>query len=42
MALVEEKSVNSVIADMHKGYYEPRNLKDNVIVADAIQGAGIL
>ena len=42
MALVKEENITAVIAAMHTGYYEPRGLEDNVIVANSIQGAGIL
>jgi N-acetylgalactosamine kinase len=42
MALVKEENVRSVIEGMHEKYYMPHGFQDNVIVATAIQGAGIL
>ncbi|MDP2984257.1 MAG: hypothetical protein Q8O92_13130, partial [Candidatus Latescibacter sp.] len=42
MALVKEENVRRVIDAMHERYYQPHGFEDNVIVATAIQGAGIL
>jgi galactokinase len=42
MALVKEENVRRVIDAMHERYYRPHGFADNVIVATAIQGAGIL
>ncbi len=42
MALVKEEKVQQVIDTIHTKYYVPHGLEDNVIVANAIQGAGIL
>ena len=42
MALVREENVQDVIDAMHEKYYMPHGFEDNVIVANAIQGAGIL
>lgn len=42
MALVKAEMVNSVIDAMHERYYVPHGFEVNVIVANSIQGAGIL
>lgn len=42
MALVKEKDADIVIEAMHNKYYVPHGFDDNVIVANAIEGAGIL
>ena len=42
MALVKEEKVQQIIDAIHTKYYVPHGLEDNVIVANAIQGAGIL
>jgi len=42
MALVREQDVQAVVDAMHSKYYVSHGFDDNVIVANAIQGAGIL
>ncbi len=42
MALVKEENVKAVIDAMRTKYYEPHGFEENVIVAEAVQGAGIL
>jgi len=42
MALVREDLVDTIISAMHERYYTPHGFGDNVIVAESIQGAGIL
>jgi galactokinase len=42
MALVKEENVKAVIQAMHERYYTPHGFEDNVIVANAIQGACVL
>lgn len=42
MVLVRKEDADSVAAAMHSRYYEPHGIEDNLIVANAIGGAGIL